>query len=249
MHKWIFLIMVCCLFNASAGFANQLPRGLATDSRIKIVAYNQDNVVTVHCSHFVSTAIYFDKNEMIMHVDMGDPLAWKTSPSKDTPYVLFVEPQLPQSDTNMTIITNKRTYQFHLLTNMGDTAHSKNVIFALQFKYPEEEKLEFERELNSMQKGVVGAGPVGNERWNYDYSFYGSKRIAPIQAVDNGTFTILKFPKHAAIPAIFSVDDHRNEALVNFRVEGDYVFIQGIHHQYTLRNGEDVTTLYDDSFC
>lgn len=244
--RWITLL--CLMAYMIGAHANQDPRGLATDTRIKIVAYDQNNVVTIHGSHFISTAIYFSKGETILHVDIGDLLAWKASPAKDIPYALFVEPQLPQSDTNMTVITNKRIYQFHLLTNKGDTSRSPQVIYALQFKYPSEEKAQFEGELNNLQRTFLGNAANDAVRWNYDYSFYGSKRIAPIQAVDNGTFTIFKFAKHEAMPAIFAVDTHQNEALVNFRVEGDYVFVQGVRHQYTLRNGEDVTTVYNDSF-
>ncbi|TAK74290.1 MAG: conjugal transfer protein, partial [Gammaproteobacteria bacterium] len=118
----------------------------------------------------------------------------------------------------------------------------------LQFRYPDEEKAEFEGEINQLQRTFLGNTAGDAVRWNYDYSFYGSKNIAPIQAVDNGTFTIFKFPKHSVVPAIFAVDRHQNESLVNFRVEGDYVFVQGVRHQYTLRNGEDVTTVYNDSF-
>lgn len=204
--------------------------------------------MTIHGSHFVSTAIYLDKTEMVLHVDIGDPLAWKASPAKDTPYILFIEPQLPQSDTNMTVITNKRSYQFHLITNASDTPQSKNVIYALQFKYPDQEKMQFSNALSDIQKTFLGNNPNNAVKWNYDYSFYGSKRIAPIQTVDNGTFTVFKFSKHVVLPAIFAVDDHQNESVVNFRVEGDFVFVQGVYRQYTLRNGDDVATVYNDSF-
>lgn len=232
----------------SLTWGNQNPRGLATDNRIKIVSYNANDIVTIHGSHFVSTAVYLDKNEAIIHIDIGDPLAWKVAPSKDVPYVLFVEPQLPQSDTNMTVLTTKRAYQFRLFTRYGDTPQSSNVIFSLKFRYPDEERWQFENDLKQLQHGFMGDTSNNAVRWNYDYSFYGAKRIAPIQAVDNGTFTIFKFSKNTIIPAIFAVDNYRNESLVNFRVEGDYVFVQGVRHQFTLRNGQDVTTVYNDCF-
>jgi type IV secretion system protein VirB9 len=247
MRKLI-LLLCCIIMVVNNVYAKQNPRGLATDTRIKVVAYDQNNVVTIHGSHFVSTAIYFGKSETILHVDIGDLLAWKASPSKDIPYAIFIEPQLPQSDTNMTVITNKRTYQFQLITRTDDTSRSHDVIYALQFKYPDEEKNQFEGELNNLQRSFLGNSVNDAVHWNYDYSFYGSKRIAPVQAVDNGTYTIFKFAKHEAVPAIFAVDAHQNESLVNFRVEGDYVFVQGVRHQYTFRNGDEVTTVYNDSF-
>lgn len=246
MKKVIIFILSCCI--TSVVFANEVPRGLATDKRVKVVAFDPDNIVTIEGSHLVSTAVYFDKNERILHVDVGDPIAWKISLTPDAPEALFLCPQLPQSDTNMTVITDKHIYQFRLLTNPNEMPSSNNVTYALEFKYPDEEKADLQQQVLGLQKtfmGNVGSDPV---EWNYGYSFYGAKDIAPIQAVDNGTFTIFKFAKNSPIPAIFAVDRHRNESLLNFRVQGDYVFVQGIRHQYTLRNGEDVTTVYNDNY-
>ena len=247
MKKCLFAL-ICFICAINMVYANQNPRGLSTDRRMKVVAYNPNDIVTIHGSHFVSTAVYLEKNEAILHVDIGDPLAWKATPSKDAPYILFVEPQLPQSDTNMTVITTKRAYQFRLVTYTNDTARSPHVIFSLKFKFPDEERNQFESEIGQLQRSFQGNSPNSVASWNYDYSFYGSKRLAPTQTVDNGTFTIFKFPKHTPVPAIFAVDGHRNESLVNFRVAGDYVFVQGVYRQYTLRNGNDVTTIYNDSY-
>lgn len=233
------------MLGINQSYANQNPRGLVTDKRIKIVAFNPNDVVTVKGSPFVSTAIILNKDESIVHVDVGDPLAWKVPPPKDVPYILFIAPQLPQSDTNMTIITSKRMYQFHLVSNQGT---NQNITYALQFKYPDDEKNEFENEINFVQKNFLGNHTNDATEWNYDYSFYGSKKIAPIQAVDNGTFTIFKFPKNSVLPAIFAVDDKQNESLVNFRVQGPYVFVQGKHHHFTFRNGQDVTSIYNDNY-
>lgn len=243
------MIFLCCLFLfISFSWGNQNPRALASDSRIKIVAYNANDIVALHGSHFVSTAVYLNKNEAILNIDIGDPLAWKVTPSRDAHYILFIEPQLPQSDTNMTVITTKRSYHFHLFTSEGDSPRSSNAIFSLQFRYPSEERTQFENDLSSIQSGFIGNASNNAVRWNYDYSFFGSKHLAPIQAVDNGTFTLFKFQNNSIIPGIFTVDSHENESLLNFHVEGNYVFIQGVHHQYTLRNGQDVTTIYNDSF-
>lgn len=248
MYRTLSALLILFFGLSLAAYANQNPRSLATDHRIKIVGYNSDDIVTVHGCHFISTAIYLGKDEVIQNVNMGDQLAWDVTVTKEAPNVLFVKPKLPESDTNLTVLTNKRSYQFRLFTQTGDTPRSKSVMYALQFNYPEEEKQALQHSLTSLQQMVAGNSPSDAVNWNYDYSFYGSKRIAPIQAVDNGTFTIFKFPKQTKIPAIFAVDDHQNESIVNVRVQGDYVFIQGINHQYTLRNGDDVTTVYNDSY-
>jgi type IV secretion system protein VirB9 len=235
-------------FVLQPALAEQHPREMSTDKRVKIIAYDPDNVVSITGSHLVATGIRFDENETIVSIVNGDPIAWTTSVNKVTPYILYIKPILPSSNTNMTVVTNKRTYQFHLITAPNDTASSKNVTYMLSFKYPDEEKAKIEQQLMALQKVFVGNFPGSPVHWNYDYSFYGSTKLAPVQAVDNGTYTVFKFRKNEPVPAIFAVDIYQNESLLNFRVQGDYVFVQGVRHQYTMRNGEDVTTVYDDSF-
>jgi type IV secretion system protein VirB9 len=229
-------------------FANQIPRSLATDSRVKVVAYDPENIVSIHGSHFVSTAIFMAKNEHIVNVDIGDQLAWEIAIAPNSKNVMFVKPKLPDSDTNMTVLTDKRIYRFHLMTHQHN-ASSKGAVYSIQFRYADEERLALQQEIGGLQHSLMGSVPTNAVSWNYDYSFYGTKRLAPIQVVDNGTFTVFKFAKNTPIPAIFAVDKYRNEAMVNFSVQGNYVFVQGIKRQYSLRNGTDVTTIYNDNYA
>lgn len=228
--------------------ANQNPRGLASDNRIKVISYNQDDVVTIRGNHLINTTIQFGKNEMINGITVGDPLAWSTSFNKAVPNLLNVKPTLPSSDTNMTVTTTKRIYQFHLITSTKDTPRSKYVTYALRFAYPDEEKSLNEGVLKGLQQSMLGDTTSNPTQWNDHYVFAGSKAIAPIKAIDNGIFTVFEFRDHHTIPAIFTVDKARNESLVNFRVQGNYVFIQKVAHQFTLRNGNEVTTVYNEAF-
>lgn len=248
MKKLLFAVFCVSIISSSLAFANQNPNSLATDNRVKVVQYNENDVVKLVGSHLADSLIIFGNDEVIKKVYLGDSLAWKLSVSKDSGNMLGLEPQLPSSNTNLTVVTNKHLYRFNLLTSPNETASSKNVTYTLQFKYPEEEKAQLEDQIRDLQKTFMNGNPANPQSWNYNYSFYGSKNIAPTQAVDNDTFTVMKFPKNVPVPAIFSVDSHGNEALVNFHVQGDYVFIHGVYRELTLRNGEDVTSVYNDSF-
>lgn len=228
--------------------ANLDPRSLANDHRIKTVSYDQNDVVTLVGNHLVDTEIQFDQNEQILFYSVGDSLAWTVEFEKNAPFLLFIKPKLLESDTNMTVVTNLRIYHFHLMTNPNAGPISPDVTYAVNFDYPDEDQARITQQLNSLQQNFIGGNLSTPQHWNFNYAFCGAKDIAPIQAVDNGTFTVFKFPKTSVIPAIFSVDAYRNESLVNFRVQGDYVFIQGVNRQYTLRNGKDVTTVYNNSF-
>lgn len=246
-------LLSCIIIASIAGFthaalANENPLPLATDPRMKIVQYNPEDVVTIVGSHLITTDVEFGVDEHILSVMVGDSLAWTPSVSKDIPYLLSIKPVMPSSDTNMTVVTDKRVYHFRLVTTQYDLPQSKNVTYSLTFKYPEEEKAQLTQELNSVSQTFTGSAATQALTWNDNYAFVGSKMLAPIKAVDNGTFTIFEFPKNCVIPAIFGVDASQNESLLNYHVQGNYVFIQGIRHQYTFRNGNEVTTVYNNSF-
>ena len=229
---------------SGVAMAQQTPRSLASDPRIKIVPYDANNIVTLHGNHLVATAITLNQQEQIISIDTGDKLAWDISVNKKIPFRFTVKPILPTSLTNLTVTTTKHTYLFQLMATPMDTA--ANATYALSFTYPTEEKALLSENLTEFGRIFPGNDQQELIPLNLNYSFVGSHFLAPVQAGDNGTFTVLKFTKNHPIPAIFGVDAQGNEALLNYRTQGDKVFIQGVRHQYTLRNGEEVTTIYND---
>lgn len=235
-------------------FANEHLSSLATDSRMKIVSYNPYDVVTIIGNHLIATDIEFDREETIISVDIGDSLAWIHTVPKSIPYILSIKPVLPTSDTNMTVITNKRIYHFRLKTSSQDTPQSRGVTYGILFKYLDNnssyingDNAAFSDFSSSIEQNTSN-NLMQQLTLNDNYSFTGSKAIAPIKALDNGTFTFFKFAKNKPIPAIFAVDAKRNESLLNVHTQGDYVFIQGVFPQYTFRNGNNVTSVYNDSY-
>ncbi len=244
----IFALTISSLTISHGAFANENPSSLATDPRMKIVAYNPSDVVTIIGNHLIFTDIEFDPNEIILSVQMGDSLAWINKVSKNIPYILSIKPILPSSDTNMTVITDKRIYHFRLLTRPSDSPHSKNVTYGMQFKYLDTNNDGVSDDLSSFAQMNTTQRSMQQLNWNENYSFTGSKIIAPIKAADNGTFTVFKFSQNTPIPAIFAVDSKRNESLLNTHTQGNYVFVQGVYHQYTFRSGSEVSSIYNDSY-
>lgn len=225
-------------------FGHQQPRSLALDHRVKMVTYYSQDVVSLVGHPLIDTEIQLNPSEKIIDIHVGDPLAWVVDMNKSLPYIFFVKPKLLESDTNMTVITNQRIYHFNLHTAPQKTC--KNIIYALNFEYPEERLIS---STYGSTKNRFSTMPSSSYlEMNLDYTFRGSKTIAPIQAFDNGIFTVFKFPKHSIIPAIFSVDKYQHESLVNFRMKGDEVWMQGIYPKYRLRNGLEVTTVYNEHF-
>ena len=69
-------LILCIGLSASTVFADQKPKSLSTDSRMRVVSYDPNNVVTIVGSQLVQTSIQFADDETIIGVEGGDSAAW-----------------------------------------------------------------------------------------------------------------------------------------------------------------------------
>ncbi|MBX9703474.1 MAG: TrbG/VirB9 family P-type conjugative transfer protein [Silvanigrellaceae bacterium] len=237
----IVIGLMCFIVSQTILFAGQTPKGLVTDSRIKIVNYDEDNVVHINTTFGYATTIELQKGEYITEGSgIGKNAGWEiVSPNYSS--LIIVKPKLENNTTNLNVTTNKgRTYTF-LLTASSETSRPT---FRVRFMYSD---LKFNE--MGISKGAYSLiKNFGNpDEVNSNYSFWGDKTIAPILAKDNGTFTLLRFKKGAPIPAILAVDlKTKRESLVNYRLQGAYVVVEGVYPQFSLRKGAHVTCLFND---
>lgn len=233
MKKVLLLSLIgLSVLHGSLSYAESIPRGGSADKRVKRVMYDPNNVVVLKGSYGFQTQITFAPNETIESVAIGDSLAWQTVPTANN---LFIKP-VASSKTNMTVLTNLNSYSFHLDSNNPANAPT----YKLQFLYP---NAGFDQMGRS--NAVATFDP---EKLNWRYSFTGDRLVAPIEAFDNGKFTYLRFKEDGSsrLPSIFIADEHRNEMLINYHMQGKYVVINKVANQLTLRDGDFVATVYND---
>ena len=225
----------------TVGMASNAPRPLSTDNRIEVVAYDANNVVPVKLSLMTATQFILNPDEHVLDVQTGDSAAWKFDDKKEPPYMFFLTPQIAGSNTNATVVTDKRMYYFHLYSITDNNAtHST---YAVRFIYPEEEKA---RMLAEQAATLNLSKDPSSYNWHYSYS--GDRSILPLHVFDDGHFTYLQLREGQPVPAIFAVDNAKGEeSVVNFRRQGDYLVITRIAPQFTLRNGNyAVVSLFND---
>ena len=236
------------LQNASAV---ELARPLATDSRIKVVAFQQDNVVAVHATTFTTTQIVFGKDEVIENIQNGDLDAWTVSVQKGLPNMLFLKPTMLGSNTNMTVVTNQHTYYFYVVSNSHTSNQPSDITYAIHFTYPEQARatqLANIRYNQTQRQAILNAKQSPNQ-YNWQYSFNGSRTIMPLHIFDDGHFTYMQLQPGQTLPAVFAVDNASGrESVVNYRVEGQYLVVQQIAPQFTLRQGTStVASIFNTS--
>ena len=219
-------------FNYVLSYAVSVPRRVAADKRVKIVMYDPNNVVVLRGRYGYQTQITFAANETVQSVSLGDSMAWQAVPVNNN---LFIKPVVA-SKTNMTVLTNTNSYSFQLDSLNPATSPT----YKLQFIYSDG---------GFDQSGSANAiATFDPEKLNWKYSFTGDLSLSPIEAFDNGQFTYFKFRSNGMShqPAIFIVDKDRNETLINYHMQGGYMVINAVAKQFTLRDGNTVTSVYND---
>lgn len=137
MKTWLlfFLLMPTLVF------AEISPGNHPFDSRVRIVDYNPLDVVKVTTYFGVSTIVQFDTGEIIKEVAVGDESAWNIVTRGNH---FYLKPKQKKADTNVTVVTDKRTYHFSLYVAqraMKDASawRDPDLVYGLTFRYPEEE--------------------------------------------------------------------------------------------------------------
>ncbi len=237
---FIEIVLVLGLFMCvGQACAVEQTRALATDHRIKVVTFQRDNVVPVIASTFTTTQIVFGQGEVIENIQNGDLDAWTVSVQKGLPNMLFLKPTMVGSNTNMTIVTNRHTYYFHLISQPGNKQNQST--YAIQFRYPDQTRARTLANMryNAIQKRAILNAHKNPHDYNWNYSFSGARSIMPLHIFDDGRFTYLQLRSGQPIPAIFAVDNVAGqESVVNYRRDGQYLVVQQVAPQFTLRDGK-----------
>lgn len=245
MKSWmLILIWLLSVGTMSPVFALVKPTALATDNRIKVVAFEPNQVYPINGSTLITTQIVFGKTEQIVDVEGGDAAAWTLTIDKVLPNVLNLKPTITGSHSNLTVVTidttaKRRFYRFSLKSQTTKTTAQQT--YALQFVYPNAEKAALLAKLRAKQarKKIVISPFQKPEAYNWAYTFSGARSIMPLHVFDDGKFTYFQLQPNQVIPAVFAVNNSKGrESVVNYRRVGNYLVIEDIAPQFTLRAGK-----------
>ena len=237
----IAFVVMASLAVCAPALALQSPRPVATDSRIRTVRYSANEVYQFLGHYSYQSAIEFEPGENIQTVSVGDSTGWMINPSGNR---LFLKPIDQNALTNMTVITDKRSYLFELHAEETKDIRDKNLVFSYRFIYPQSDA-------SALDFSVMESVPdieKEPEKFNFNYTIRGSSVIEPIRIFDDGRFTYFEFrDKNAEIPAFFRVDVAGNEELINFRKRENYIVVERVASRFTLRRGADIICIYNES--
>lgn len=236
------LMLTLALITATdPALAESTPRAGPLDARVRQVRFQKDQVVAIDATFGISTMVVFGDGEKIESIAVGDSVAWRVEPNKRG-NIIFLKPVEPNAATNMNVVTDKRLYAFVLRSNERP---SRAQVYKIRFRYPDDETdarlLNQARELAKLPNHRS----FRRDRLNWSYAYKGSEAARPLVVFDDGIKTWFRFA--GEVPAIFVVDARRNESLINYRREGDYLVVDKVAYQWTLRNGDEVTCLFNQT--
>ena len=237
-------LIAALLLMAPSAHAIQEYRPLAVDKRIRTYVYNPNEVYVFTAHYGYQSNIELDPKETIGVISLGDSTAWQIDPLGNR---IFIKPVEPDATTNMTVITDKRTYHFELYAEEAEGIRDDKMVFAARFYYPEAEggAVRTFKPTQTVKLPNIEEEP---EKYHFNYTLSGSEGIAPVRVFDDAEFTYFQFRnKNAEVPAFFVVDNEGKEALVNYRVLEDYIVVERVSSQFTLRNGNEVTCVFNES--
>lgn len=239
MKKILIGILLLSVAIAPA-HALDMPKHSKFDSRITYIRYNSADVVQLYTVIGVATHIVFEDDEYYVDHAFGDSDAYVMSHNANH---IFLKPKAMGANTNLIIVTNKRSYNFRLTLREGDRS---GATYQIVFSYPDT-IAKNKREANE-KKAIENGYNQSVKGYNLSYYMSGNTDIAPVNAWDNGRFTYLKFAPNADLPIVYMVDNDGNETIPDRNIIGTYNNIIKLHNtarKWILRSGKRVLAIYN----
>jgi type IV secretion system protein VirB9 len=240
--------LLCTAMPAPHAIAAQWTSPEPLDARVRSVMYAARDVVTLTGFYGYQMLVQLDPAERIVNLSIGDSVAWQVVPNREG-NALFLKPIERNAVTNLTVLTNTRTYLFELRSGIAKGGpRTRGMIYKVEFKYPALPVSVQPASTTSGEAAAVDPNVIKpTDSWNFNYSFSGARKNRPSKVFDDGKFTYFSWPVAAPIPAIFILDGDK-ESLINYAIKGDYVVVDRLSQRFLLRQGKDITKISNDGY-
>lgn len=187
------------------------------DPRFQTVEYQPDRVVQLQAAPGFQLTVELAPDEKVESVAVGDSAAWQVTPNRRGDH-LFIKPIQNGVATNMTVVTDTRTYLFDLVPL---DRPQPGMAYILRFHY--------------LAAAEVAADPpaaADAESW---YRVSGTRALRPSAIGDDGRRTYIEWPADATLPAVYTIDSQGKEALVNGMMRDGVFVIDSVEPRLVFR--------------
>jgi type IV secretion system protein VirB9 len=243
---FIVTLMFQFLLYSQIAHAEIVPLRGMVDSRIRATSYDGEQVYRLRGFVGYQIDLQFEAGETFVGLGAGD-IEGLSYFGQDNH--LFLKPKAAKVATNLTVLTNRRHYQFdYTAMAQHPSAADPNVIFALRFIYPAAPSKAAQDAAARQIDAELGLASA-QRRQNFDYWYCGGRTLRPVLASDDGVHTRLRFAANADLPAIFVRSDDNSESLLNYSMDNGDVIIHRIARRFILRRGKLVGCIVNKGFA
>ncbi|MEH3098725.1 TrbG/VirB9 family P-type conjugative transfer protein [Sphingomonas adhaesiva] len=212
------LVLPLLLALGGAAMAQQAPLTPPGDPRFQTFDYRPEQVVPVRGAVGYQLVIELAPDETVRSVALGDAGAWQVNADR-AGNRLFVKPAGAGAATNMTVVTDVRTYAFDL-TSSGEAGM---VPYSIRFRYPNASGSD------SSDQSTTPGTMVGF------YRLHGHRTLWPTAISDDGTRTFIDWPADGPLPATYVRDAAGNERLANGYMRGKFYVLDSVDEHLVFR--------------
>ncbi|WP_428334171.1 TrbG/VirB9 family P-type conjugative transfer protein [Novosphingobium sp.] len=203
--------------------AQQAPVSSAEDNRIAILRYIPGSPAQLHAIAGVELSVLMPRGEHVQRVIVGDPSAVRVEvPSDHDGIVLSALRSL--NDVALSVETEQQSYQFSVSVNLQGTV-------------PWLIRLERGGGMvhNIFPTAPLSVGAPPPPQPPGEWKLKGDKALEPVMIRDNGEKVSIKWSSMQAIPAVFALDDHGQEQMVNGYMRADVFVIDRVFDHLVFR--------------
>ncbi len=210
-------------------------RTTSVDPRVRFLRYGVNRVYALRGRIGYEIDLQFAPGEHFVGLGVGDAKGIIVAAAGNN---LFIKPRATRVATDLTVLTNRRTYLFDYRVSPpsgGDRA--RPAIYAVRFEYPRARRRRGAavRNRQRIARALTAAERPAHRNENYWYC--GARSIEPSAAWDDGVQTHLVFPPAAQLPAVFVLHADGSESLVDFTMRGDQMVIDQVARRFVLKRG------------
>ena len=210
-------LLLATLLAASPAVAQFMPEPGMGDPRLQSIDFRPDRVIRLTGVVGYQITVELAPDETVRSIALGDSSAWAASTDRGGNR-LFLKALLADIATNMTVITDVRTYAFDL---QGAADPGMTAPYLVRFRYP------------SVTASVSG-DPVMGEMTG-SYLLRGDRRLRPVAISDDGIQTYIEWPTDALLPATYVRQADGSETLANGQMRGRYYVLDSVDANLAFR--------------
>ena len=211
---------------------------------IQVYPWTEGALYRLYTSPEKVSTIVLQPAEELIDVSTGDTVRWviadTISGQGGTRRVhILVKPTLPDIQTNLVVLTDRRTYHLELVST------KQTYMASISWTYPTDSLVALHKQNQAAQEAAerVADRGVRLDSLNFRYRIEGDDPPwRPLRAFDDGHKVFIQMPSgisQGEAPPLFVAGSDGRPNLVNYRVRGSYYIVDRMFGAAELRLGEN----------